>query len=195
MPMLNPYNMLINVIKRKIWNLNSPRIIYGFKRYDGIYLEKTRVSNTTFIENKEKLNIENNVFIGHYNFIDASNIINIGEGCQITNYISIITHSSHISIRLYGKKYQDFSELKGYQKGMVSIGKYTFVGPHSTIMPNTKIGKGSIISAYSYVDGDFQDFSIISGNPAKVIGDTRNIDRKYLETYPELKEYYEEWIK
>ena len=53
------------------------------------------------IEYKKNLKLGNNVFIGHYNFIEASNGITIEEGCQITNFISITTHSSHISIRLY----------------------------------------------------------------------------------------------
>jgi acetyltransferase-like isoleucine patch superfamily enzyme len=62
-------------------------------------------------------------------------------------------------------------------------------------MPNTTIGKGCIVNAYSYVKGDFPDFSIIAGNPAKIIGDTRTLDAQYLEDYPELKELYYEWNK
>jgi len=150
-------------IKYKIWKrfafLTSPRMIWGFKRYDGKYLKNTRISNTTFIDNQDKLKIEDNVFVGHYNYLEASSGIHIGEGCQITNYVSITTHSSHISIRLYGRKYSDFKTHKGYEKGEINIGKYTFIGPHSVIMPGTKIGKGSIISAFSYVQGEFPDFS------------------------------------
>ena len=142
----------------------------------------------------EHLNIQDNVFIGHFNFIEASNGITIEEGCQITNYISIITHSSHISIRLYGKQYAGL-DMKGYVKGSVCIGKYTFIGPHSVIMPGTKIGKGSIVSAYSMVKGDFPEFSIIAGNPAKVVGNTRNIDGPFLQANPELRTFYEEWAK
>jgi acetyltransferase-like isoleucine patch superfamily enzyme len=81
----------------------------------------------------------------------------------------------------------------GYVKGSVLIGKYSFVGPHSVIMPGTSIGKGSIISAFSYVKGTFPDFSIIAGNPAKVIGDTRNMDESFLQEHPELRNFYEAW--
>ena len=62
-------------------------------------------------------------------------------------------------------------------------------------MPKTKIGKGSIVSAYSLVKGEFPDFSILAGNPAMRIGDTRDMDNKQLERYPELRAYYEEWAK
>ena len=70
-----------------------------------------------------------------------------------------------------------------------------FIGPHVTIMPDTHIGKGCIVSAYSYVKGDFPDFSIIAGNPAKVIGDTRTIDESFLKENPSLKSNYDAWAK
>lgn len=171
----------------------SPKMVSGYKRKtDDVFLPKTRVSNSTFIDYRNKLNIADNVFIGHHNFIEASNGITIEEGCQITNFVTITTHSSHNSIRLYGENYGG-ADMKGYIKGGVSVGKYTFVGPHSTIMPSTIIGKGSIVSAYSYVQGEFPDFSIIAGNPAKVVGDTRKIDSRALRNNPELQASYDDW--
>jgi len=172
--------------------LFKPTMIGGFKRFDGVFLKKTRISNTTFIDHPERLLIEDNVFIGHHNYIEASNGLSIGEGCQITSFVSITTHSSHQSIRLYGANYAGQNML-AYVKGKVEIGKYTFIGPHSVIMPNTKIGKGSMVAAYSYVQGEFPDFAIIAGNPAEIKGDTRNLDKEYLEKYPELLENYKQW--
>lgn len=160
---------------------------------NGKRLSNTRISNTTYIGSPEKLNCEDHVFIGHFNFLDASNGLTIEEGCQITNYVSILTHSSHISIRLYGKNYKG-GDMIGFMKGAVSIGKYTFVGPHTVIMPNVKIGKGCIVSAFSLLKGEFPDFSIISGNPAKVVGDTREMDADFLRDNPELIQQYSEWV-
>ena len=188
---------MLRRIKNKLlfeWRkLYAPQMSGRYRTADGTVLPRTRVSNTTFIDHKEGLKLGDNVFIGHFNFLDASNGLTISEGCQVTNYISIITHSSHISIRLYGKNYGKVPDMKGYVKGAVSIGAYSFIGPHSVIMPGTTIGKGSIVSAYSYVQGEFPDFSIIAGNPAKVIGDTRAIDKTYLENDEELKKNYGEW--
>ena len=188
---------MLRRIKNKLlfeWRkLYAPQMTGRYKAADGSVLPRTRVSNTTFIDYKENLKIEDNVFIGHFNFIDASNGLTISEGCQVTNYISILTHSSHISIRLYGRHYGSVPDMKGYVKGAVSIGAYSFIGPHCVIMPGTMIGKGCIVSAYSYVQGEFPDFSIIAGNPAKVIGDTRSIDKKFLDSDEQLRRYYEEW--
>lgn len=182
-----------NSLKYRLQKWMGPIMVGRYRNRDGKVLPLTRVSNSTYIGNKENLDIEDNVFIGHFNFIDASNGLTIKTGCQITNYVSIITHSSHISIRLYGKQYPHEKDLKGYVKGSVTIGAYTFIGPHSLIMPGTKIGKGCIVSAYSKVQGEFPDFSVISGNPAKVTGSTKDLDRSYLESHPELKKHYSEW--
>ena len=158
----------------------------------GKRIEHTRISNTTFIDHPQNLVLGKNVFIGHYNFIEASNGITIEEGCQLTTFINMTSHSSHMAIRIYGKNYHQPNH-EVYERGAIQIGKYTFIGPHSTIMPKTKIGKGSLITAYSYLKGDYPDFAIISGNPAKVIGDTRNLDERQLRQHPELRAFYDEW--
>lgn len=169
-------------------------MIYGYLDNDKKIIDRTGVSSSTFIDYPQFLKLGKGVYVGHHNFLEASNGLQIEDGCQITNFITITTHSSHVSIRLYGQQYAG-SDMVGYVEGAVKIGKYTFVGPHSTIMPGTTIGKGSLIAAYSYVQGEFPDFSIIAGNPAIVIGDTRKKDQAILEKHPELKNYYNDWAK
>jgi len=172
----------------------EPRMIYHYDHL-GTILPKTRVSTSTVISEKRGLKPADHVFIGHFNFIEASNGITIEEGVQITNYISVLSHSSHISIRLYGYDYHSTSDHIGYKKGSVRIGKFTFIGPHSTVLAGTDIGKGCIVSAYSMVKGTFPDFSVIAGNPAVVVGDTRAIDEPFLKEHPQLREYYNKWTE
>lgn len=189
-------NKVINRLKYIICKFTfRTQMIKGFERYDGVYLPNTRIGNTTFIQGKNNLYIEDYVFIAPNSSIDATYGLTIKEGVQIGFFSLIATHSSHISIRLYGKEYGKVKDMIGYQTGPVYIGEYTFVGPHTVIMPQTKIGKGCIISAFSYVKGEFPDFSIIQGIPAKVVGDTRKLDEKYLKEYPELQKFYDEWAK
>jgi acetyltransferase-like isoleucine patch superfamily enzyme len=171
----------------------KPVMITGLRTCDGELFHNIRWSSTTHFGSIKNIKFSDDIFIGHYNFIEASNGISIGRGCQLTNFISITTHSSHNSIRLYGKEYDKYPEPLGYIKGSISIGEYCFIGPHSVIMPGTKIGKGCIVSAFSYVNGEFPDFSIIAGNPAKITGDTRTADKILLEKFPELKPFYQAW--
>ncbi|MBK9399409.1 MAG: acyltransferase [Bacteroidetes bacterium] len=188
--------MLKELIIRKLSSWIRPVMIGGYKNSDGSFRKQVRMGSSTTIIRPEKLDLQDHVFIGQYNFLDASNELHIGEGCQITNYVSILTHSSHISIRLYGRSYVDVPETEklGYKRGAVTIGDYTFIGPHVVIMPGSRIGKGCIISAFSYVDGDFPDFSVIAGQPAQVIKDTRSMDESFLNDHPELMQNYKEWV-
>lgn len=180
---------------RNYWlKRRSPKMINNYIGYDKKIIAKTSVSSSTFIDYPQNLKLGIGCYIGHHNFLEASNGLVIEEGCQITTFCTITTHSSHTSIRLYGKQYPQ-KDMIGYVIGGVHIGKYSFIGAHSTIMPNTTIGKGSIVAAYSYVQGNFPDFSIIAGNPARIIGDTREKDLTFLESNLELKKHYDDWAK
>lgn len=158
--------------------------------FQGNPIKGLRIGSHNFIENKEHLKVSEYVYIGHFNYIEASNGISIGKGVQITSHVSITTHSSHDAIRLYGSSYYGKSDLKVYQKGSVEIGDFTFVGPNVTIAPGTKIGKGCVISAGSFVQGEFPDFSLIVGSPAIVKSSLNEKDARYLSEYPELEKSY-----
>jgi acetyltransferase-like isoleucine patch superfamily enzyme len=183
---------LLKRILRRIFPAVSPYMITRINDKDGKNITGTRISSQTFIDHPGSLSLAQGVYIGHFNVLEASHGLTIEEGVQVTTHCVITTHSSHQSIRLYGSSYAG-KEMIGYVKGSVTIGKYSFIGPHSTVMPGTIIGKGSLVHAYSYVKGEFPDFSIIGGNPAKVLGDTRTIDRTLLDQYPELNSLYNEW--
>jgi acetyltransferase-like isoleucine patch superfamily enzyme len=184
---------LLLYIRRKI-GYNTP-YMQNYKKFNNKRLDNTRISNTTYIGNSSLLSLGNNCYIGHYNIIDASNGITIADGCQFGSHISMYTHSSHIAIRLYGKQYtKHHNRHIGYIKGSISIGKYSFIGSYSLIDPDVHLGMGSIVQAFSHVKkGTYPNFAILAGNPAVIIGDTRNIDAKYLANNNELKEYYNEW--
>lgn len=58
----------------------------------------------------------------------------------------------------------------GYQSvGNTEVGHDVWIGAEAMIMPGIKIGHGAIIGARSMVTKDVKPYSIIGGNPAKVI--------------------------
>lgn len=57
--------------------------------------------------------------------------------------------------------------------GTVSVGEGTFIGAGSVIIPGIKIGAWSVIGAGSVVIRDVPDFSLVVGNPAKIIKNLR----------------------
>ncbi|MBI9068002.1 MAG: acyltransferase [Salinivirgaceae bacterium] len=184
-------NRIFNYLKYTLNKISKPEIIGGYIDPNGKVNKKTRISSHSHLSNRQNLYIDDNVFIGHFNIIDGYKKIFIEEGVQITNYVSVLTHSSHNSIRLHGKNYiEDLKYLFGLESGDVYIGKYSFIGSHSIIMPGTKIGKGCIVGAFSYVQGEFADYSILRGQPAKIVGNTKERDYKYLKDNPELENKY-----
>lgn len=182
-----------NFLSSLLGCLTGPRMVYGFRAADGRWLPHTRISTHTHIEQPEHLVIGDHVFIGHFNFIDASGGLQIGEGCQITNHVSVLTHSSHQAVRLCGRAYFGHPRPPGYRQAPTVIGRYGFIGPHAVIAPGSRLGRGVLVKAYSYVDGDVPDFAIVQGQPARVVGDVREGDRAMLERHPEMREHYAAW--
>lgn len=181
---------LQSIIARMLHVFTGPRMLSYQHDFQGNKIQKLRIGNTTFIDSPRNLHLKDFTYIGHFNFIEASNGIQVGKGCQITSYVSISSHSSHNSIRYYGSDYSKHSNLKGYVKGSIEIGDFTFVGPHVVIQAGTKIGKGSIVKAHAVVRGDFPDFSIIGGNPAVLQGSVSEKDQEFLRQNPELSASY-----
>lgn len=58
----------------------------------------------------------------------------------------------------------------GYSRGPLTIGEHSWVGAGATILDGVSVGRGVIVGAGSVVTKDVEDFSIIAGVPAKVIG-------------------------
>jgi len=183
-------------LQAKQRELKAPKMLRGFQDASGKWRPRTCISDTVFIDHPESVFIEDNVYVGHFSILDGTNDLVIEKGVQLAGWNGIYTHSSHIAIRLYGDHYLDIPALQktGYKTGKVIIGKYVFVGAGAKIFPGVSIGKGALIAANSVITRNIEDFQIVSGNPAEVIGDTRKLDEKYLND-PQLREWYEEWQK
>lgn len=188
---------LIRPVARLLSAVTGPRIVYGWRNANGTYCPNTRVSTHTAFEHTERLVLGDHVFIGHFNRIDGSNGLVIDEGVQVTNYVSVLSHSSHRAVRVMGRSYLGHPDPAGYVRRATHVGAYSFIGPHSIIAPGARIGKGVIVQAFSFVSGEVPDFAIVGprvpGERAVVMGDTRDIDAGLLARHPELQAVYQAW--
>lgn len=187
----------VRTIKKIVsYRTNPPRMISGFLRNkNGQPIRNLRCSNTVYLYSREKVTIGENVFISHFTIIDGTGGVDIGEGCQIGPWVGIFTHSSAVAIRLYGRHYREVpeNEKAAYMIRPVKIGKYTCIGPRVTIMPGVTIGKGCIIYPGTTVWRDIPDYSIVTGDPPSIIGDTRRLDSRYTRRDPVLNQWYSDW--
>lgn len=96
--------------------------------------------------------------------IDFTGGLVLGNKVSISEGVKILTHNHSTGL-----------EKKGLDKGCLLtplvIQDRAWIGTHAVIMPGVKeIGRGAIISADSYVHTKVPPYSIVLGNPAKVVG-------------------------
>jgi len=94
--------------------------------------------------------------------ITIGNHVLIGSGC-------IITDSDAHPINPEKRRSPDQS--CGIKP--VVIEDDVFIGARSIILKGVRIGKGSMVGAGSVVSRDVPEYAIVAGNPARVVGDTR----------------------
>lgn len=185
---------LLNRWRRWLWRQLFYRMVFGEQGRAGQALPHTRIAPSTCIEGTQGLDLADHVFIGQFNFLDATAGLRIAEGVQITNFVSIVTHSSHRSIRLLGRTYAGHANtMPGYVCAPIEIGAYSFIGPHSVVEAGSRIGKGVVVCSHSRVRGEVPDFAIVTGSPARAIGDVRAKDAQLLAQHPELAAHYAAW--
>lgn len=114
-----------------------------------------------------ELSIGHNSSIRDDGHITCCNKILIGNGVRIGPKV-LITDNSH------GASTRELLELNPierplFSKGPVIIEDNVWIGEKASIMPNVKIGKGAIIGANSVVTKDVSSYSIVGGNPARVL--------------------------
>jgi len=183
----------LNRWRRRLAHALLHRVVFG-EASGRVPLPHTRIAPSTCIEHEDRLALADHVYIGPFCFIEASGGVTIGEGVQVTHHVSIVTHSSHRAQRLQGRAYVDAPPPRpGWIAGPVAIGPYCFIGPHTLLEAGTRLGRGCIVRAGSVLRGEFPEFSVVAGNPAAVVGDSREGDRRWLEAHPELRAHYEAW--
>lgn len=111
--------------------------------------------------------IGNDSHFGEYNHITSINKISIGDGVLTGRWVTI-TDNSH---GIFEKNELEMNPVSRplYSKGEVIIGNRVWIGDKATILPNVKIGDGAIVAANSVVTKDVPAYSVVAGNPARVI--------------------------
>jgi acetyltransferase-like isoleucine patch superfamily enzyme len=191
---LSPLGYLISLLLNLAARLQRPFMVYGYYcRAQRKFLRHTRVSSSATLVSRRTLSMGDHCWIWHHSIVDASGGVVLGEGVQIGAWVGIFTHSSDVSIRLLGREYLATSQAErtGYINAPVAVGDYTFIGSGSVIMPGAKIGKGCLIGVGSIVKGEIPDFSIATGNPARVVGSTDFFDRRYLDDSSVARSYFD----
>lgn len=113
----------------------------------------------------QNVNVSNNVIVGNY--CKIQNNVSLYEGVELEDYVFCGPSMVFTNIRLPRSEYPQKGSLH-YEKTLVK--KSASIGANSTIICGTTIGEYSLIGSGSMVTKNVPAFSLVFGNPAKVIG-------------------------
>ncbi|SHE69947.1 acyltransferase [Chryseobacterium takakiae] len=107
--------------------------------------------------------------IGKRSYIGMFSILNgyrkklrIGESVSIAQNVNIMTDSGPNAS-------EEMQKIFPVTEDEVSVGDHSWIGANVVIMPGVHLGKFCVVAANSFVNKSFPDYSMIGGNPAKLI--------------------------
>lgn len=119
------------------------------------------------------LRIETNVLLSP--FTEIGDNVEINENVRIRQNVKIgnnVLIAPGVQLITINHNYSDASipiKNQGEMKGKIEIKDDVWLGTNVIVLPNIKIGKGSIVGAGSIVTKDVPEFTIVAGNPARII--------------------------
>lgn len=117
---------------------------------------------------------ENLLEIGKGSYIGMGTLLNgfasklkIGENVSIAQNVNIMTDSGPNAS-------EEMQKIFPLIKGPVTIGNHTWIGANTVIMPDVELGIFCVVAANSFVNKSFPDYTVIGGNPAKILKTIEN---------------------
>ncbi|MBQ9544807.1 MAG: CatB-related O-acetyltransferase [Clostridia bacterium] len=157
----------------------DPNIIHPIAGYDKeIYVKPTltnpniTVGEFTYIADSD---FESHV-THHYEWIGDR--LTIGRFCQIASGVEFVMNGANHQMNAVSTF--PFYTLEGWDmeppalselpiKGDTVIGNDVWIGQNAVILPGVRVVDGAIIGASSVVGSDVEPYSIVAGNPAKLL--------------------------
>ena len=112
------------------------------------------------------LQIGRGTFVARDAYLDPGHpwLITIGEDSGLSPRTIVMVHDASM------KRHTDHTLI-----ARVVIGDRVFVGAGAIILPGTRIGDDSVVAAGAVVRGDIPPWSMVMGNPGKVVSDVQSI--------------------
>lgn len=106
--------------------------------------------------------------------LDPRGKLTIGESVGVSQDVVILTADHSMNSPIFESRHRQ-----------VIIEDYVWIGTRATILPGVRIGKGAVVAAGAVVTKDVDEFTMVGGVPARVIG-KRQKNLIYGEYYSRL---------
>ena len=159
----------------------NPDVVYPIENWYRTCFLKNIITNpqiivgdyTYYDDAQDVYNFEKNVV---YLFDFIGDRLIIGKFCQIASgarfIMNVANHAmngiSTYPFEVFGKGWSNVPS-NDLNKGDTVIGNDVWIGNSATIMPGVKIGHGAIIGTNALVTKDVAPYTIVGGNPGKLI--------------------------
>lgn len=163
------------IVRRPYYIRGKRNVDFGQNLTTGVGLRVDVFSE----DNKKKLVIGNNVQINDYVHIGVVEKVIIGNNVLIASKVLIIDHN-HGSYNNLNSSSPDLvpAERKLISKSIV-IEDNVWIGELACILPGVTVGKGSVIGAGAVITRDVPKYSVMAGNPAKIIKQYNTATKKW----------------
>lgn len=112
--------------------------------------------------------------IGKGSIIGEEVVLDGRDNLIIGNHVDVASEAM-----IYNGEHDINSEsFKGVFAAVV-VEDYVFIGPRAIILPGVTIKKGAIVGAGAVVTKNVEEFQIVGGVPARVIGERKNKNLNY----------------
>ncbi|MGK7884452.1 MAG: CatB-related O-acetyltransferase [Crocosphaera sp.] len=163
-------------------NYPDPNRLYPLRNYKRLCFLKNIINNPNIIvgdftyydDLENPHNFEKNVLY-HFDFIGDKLII--GKFCAIASDVKFIMNGSNHPLNyfttypfaIFGHAWENTMSVEGTSKGDTVVGNDVWLGYNALIMPGINIADGAIIATNAVVTKDVEPYTIVGGNPAKLI--------------------------
>lgn len=115
-----------------------------------------------------------NIIIGKDTIVGEGAVLDGRAKLNIGNHVDIASE-----VMIYNSQHDIESDDFHATSEPVIISDYVFIGPRAIILPGVTIGRGAVVAAGAVVTKDVNEFEIVGGVPAKVIGERKNKNLNY----------------
>ncbi|MEO8938081.1 MAG: acyltransferase [Burkholderiaceae bacterium] len=175
---------------------NDARCVYGerTKLYPSCVIENETSDPTAIVMGSDthvrgnlqifahggKIRIGDHCYVGDHTRIWSMSSIEIGDRVLISHNVNIHDHIAHSLSASDRHMHLDEIIFRGHPKTLenvtsipVVIEDDAWVGFNATVLKGVRIGRGSIVGACAVVTKNVPDYTVVVGNPARIVGPSR----------------------